>query len=90
MHGNFKKSITFARQLFKNDCQALVRSLYSEVDQAINLLNQFGHAQMTGSGACVFVLLNSQQAALDAQAQLPEFLKTIVCKAVNLSPLYIE
>jgi 4-diphosphocytidyl-2C-methyl-D-erythritol kinase len=45
---------------------------------------------MTGSGACVFVLLNSKQAALDAQAQLPEFLKTIVCKAVNSSPLYVK
>ena len=77
-----------AKQSFKNDCESLVRSLYSEVDKAINLLSQFGHAQMTGTGACAFVLFNSKQDALDAQAQLPEFLKTIVCKAINDSPLY--
>jgi 4-diphosphocytidyl-2-C-methyl-D-erythritol kinase len=82
--------IESTEQAFKNDCQALVSSLYSEVEQAINLLNQFGHARMTGTGACVFVLLNSKQAALDAQAQLPKFLKTIVCKAVNSSPLYVK
>ncbi|MCK5881714.1 MAG: 4-(cytidine 5'-diphospho)-2-C-methyl-D-erythritol kinase [Sinobacterium sp.] len=79
-----------APQEFKNDCESLVRTLYSEVDEALNLLSQFGLAQMTGTGACVFVLLNSKQDALDAQAQLPEFLKTIVCKAVNHSPLYTE
>lgn len=77
-----------AKQTFKNDCESLVRTLYSEVDQAIHLLSQFGQAQMTGTGACVFVLFSSKQEALDAQVQLPEFLKTIVCKAVNHSPLY--
>ena len=77
-----------AKQTFKNDCESLVRTLYSEVDEALNTLSQFGLAQMTGSGACVFVLFSSKQEALNVQAQLPEFLKTIVCKAVNDSLLY--
>ncbi len=77
-----------AKQIFRNDCESLVRTLYSEVDEALNTLSQFGLAQMTGSGACVFVLFSSKQEALNVQAQLPEFLTTIVCKAVNDSLLY--
>ncbi len=73
---------------FRNDCENLVRRLYPEVDEAISLLSKFGEAQMTGTGACVFLLLNSEQEALAVQKQLPSTLKTVVCKAQNVSPLF--
>jgi len=79
---------------FKNDCEALVRKLYPKVDKAINLLSQFGKAQMTGTGACAFVLLDSKQdaqAALSSlQNQTDESLKVILCKTVNQSPLHSD
>ena len=72
---------------FHNDCESLVRQLYPNVDEAIKLLSQFGKAQMTGTGACAFVLFDSREAAYNAQQLLPEFLQTVVCKAVNRSPM---
>ena len=75
---------------FRNDCEALVRKLYPQVDHAINLLSQFGQAQMTGTGACAFVLFDSQDAAVNAQQQLPESLHTEVCQALATSPMLAE
>ncbi|WP_445117092.1 4-(cytidine 5'-diphospho)-2-C-methyl-D-erythritol kinase [Acinetobacter sp. WZC-1] len=39
---------------FGNSFEPLARSLYPEVDEAMQYLNQFGTAKLTGTGACVF------------------------------------
>ena len=38
----------------RNDCEAAVRTLYPEVDDALRWLSRCGDARMTGTGACVF------------------------------------
>ncbi|MEB3767621.1 4-(cytidine 5'-diphospho)-2-C-methyl-D-erythritol kinase [Acinetobacter sp. MD2] len=40
---------------FGNNFEPLARSLYPEVDEAMQYLDQFGVAKLTGTGACVFV-----------------------------------
>ena len=40
---------------FRNDFEPLARNLYPEVDEAMQYLDQFGTAKLTGTGACVFV-----------------------------------
>lgn len=40
---------------FGNNFEQLARSLYPEVEQAFQYLNQYGQAKLTGTGACVFV-----------------------------------
>ncbi|MFT4518965.1 MAG: 4-diphosphocytidyl-2-C-methyl-D-erythritol kinase [Halioglobus sp.] len=70
----------------RNDCQQLVRRLYSEVDKALNLLDNFGEAKLTGTGSCVFASFDTQAQALAAQQQLPSEWVSIVAKGVNESP----
>mgnify|MGYP003599105981 FL=1 len=40
---------------FGNHFEPLARSLYPQVDEAMQYLDQFGKAKLTGTGACVFV-----------------------------------
>lgn len=39
---------------FGNNFEPIARSLYPEVDEAMQYLDQFGVAKLTGTGACVF------------------------------------
>lgn len=70
-----------------NDCQELVRQLYPEVDKALNILENFGEARLTGTGACVFAGFETEAQARAAQAQLPNGWNGIVAQGVNISPL---
>ncbi|MCF8998795.1 4-(cytidine 5'-diphospho)-2-C-methyl-D-erythritol kinase [Acinetobacter nectaris] len=40
---------------FGNCFEHLAKKLYPQVDEAMQYLNQFGNAKLTGTGACVFV-----------------------------------
>ncbi|TCM69817.1 4-diphosphocytidyl-2-C-methyl-D-erythritol kinase [Acinetobacter calcoaceticus] len=56
---NTKTSKFCAYQLkpsaFGNNFEPLARSLYPEVDEAMQYLDQFGIAKLTGTGACVYI-----------------------------------
>ena len=83
------KVAAFLEQGGKNDCQALVRSLYPQVENALQLLEFLTHnAQMTGTGACIFARFSTTEEALKVQAQLPNQLSSFVAKGINTSPLY--
>lgn len=51
-----------------NDLQPVACDLYPEVRRAIDALGRFGHARMSGSGACVFLPCESEQKALEVLA----------------------
>ena len=70
-----------------NDCQELVRQLYPEVDKALNILENFGEARLTGTGACVFAGFETEAQARAAQAQLPVGWNGIIAQGVNKSPV---
>ena len=70
-----------------NDCEAVVRSLYPEVDEAILWLNKWGAARMTGTGSCVFLDFDSKEAALAVAKHVPEKWQAYIAKAVNDSPV---
>lgn len=72
----------------KNDCQPLVESLYPQVKDAVDWLSQFGPAQMSGTGACVFASFGSELEARDVFAKRPKQLNGFVAKGVNQSPLH--
>ncbi len=79
----------FLEQGGKNDCQAVVRALYPEVDKALKTLEKFCQtAIMTGTGACVFASFDSSEKAQQVQQQLPCTLPSFVARGVNQSPLY--
>lgn len=70
---------------FGNNFEHLARRLYPEVDEAMQYLDQFGIAKLTGTGACVFTEVTEDM-------NLDEILKISPCKAylvnsLNESPL---
>ena len=79
---------TALRQGGRNDCQAIVSELYPEVGKALNLLNKFSFAKMTGTGACIFSSFGSETEAISASEQLPAEYVFFVAKGVNQSPAH--
>jgi len=72
----------------KNDCQPLVERLFPQVRDAVDWLNQYGPAQLTGTGSCVYAAFDSKQQALDVYAKRPKHLNGFVAQGVNNSPLH--
>ena len=71
----------------RNDCQQLVRRLYPEVDNALKLLENFGEARLTGTGACVFARFGTEAEARAAQRKLPPKWAAMVAQGINESPV---
>jgi len=71
----------------KNDCEAVVRRKHPEVAAALDWLNAFAPARMTGTGACVFAAFESEAAANVIAGQVPARWSSFVARGVNLSPL---
>ena len=71
---NTKSSKFCAYQLkpsdFGNNFEPLARSLYPEVDEAMQYLDQFGIAKLTGTGACVFTEVTSDMNIDDVLAKV--------------------
>lgn len=73
---------------FRNDCEAVVKRLYPEVEDALNWLRKFAPARLTGTGACIFGRFPTQSRALEVLAQKPSGIKGFVARSKNLSPLH--
>jgi 4-diphosphocytidyl-2-C-methyl-D-erythritol kinase len=71
----------------KNDCEAVVRRRYPEVAAALDWLNAYAPARMTGTGACLFAEFESEAAANVVAGQVPANCSSFVARGVNLSPL---
>jgi 4-diphosphocytidyl-2-C-methyl-D-erythritol kinase len=71
----------------RNDCTACVRGRYPEIAEAIDWLQEFGEARLTGTGACVFVALPDEHAAQAVRARLPARWSGYSVRGVNRSPL---
>lgn len=70
-----------------NDCEALVRAHYPQVDALLRWLGRFGPARMTGTGAAVFLPLNNETEGQRLVAQLPAHWWGVVTQGKNQSPL---
>lgn len=86
---NTKSSKFCAYQLkpsdFGNNFEPLARSLYPEVDEAMQYLDQFGVAKLTGTGACVFTEVTSDMNIDDVLANTP--CKAYLVNSLNESPI---
>ena len=81
------KMAAFFEGSSRNDCQNLVRNLHQEVDNALNWLDYFGEAKLTGTGACVFASFDGEQEARSALSQMPESMTGFVARGINTSPV---
>lgn len=74
----------------RNDLEPVVRRLYPEVDNALTWLGKFGDARMTGSGACVFVPVDSEARGREILAARPgsQEMNGFVARGRNVHPLH--
>jgi 4-diphosphocytidyl-2-C-methyl-D-erythritol kinase len=78
----------------RNDCQAVSCKLYPPIKAALDWLDQFAEARMTGTGASVFASFPTQAAATEILSRLPAATSNqipgcqgFVARGVNRSPL---
>lgn len=71
---------------FGNNFKPVVRSLYPEVDEAMQYLDQFGVAKLTGTGACVFIEVTDDMNVTDILENAP--CKSYLVNSLQESPLH--
>ncbi|OTG66728.1 4-(cytidine 5'-diphospho)-2-C-methyl-D-erythritol kinase [Acinetobacter silvestris] len=70
---------------FRNDFEPLAKNLYPKVDEAMQYLDQFGIAKLTGTGACVFTEVTIDMNVDEILAHSP--CKAYIVNSLNESPL---
>ena len=73
-------------KLFRNDLEKVVCEEFPSVATTLQWLNQYGEARMSGSGASVFVTVNSEQEAAELLAKKPTNTSGFVAKAIQFHP----
>ncbi len=71
----------------KNVCEPVVKRLYPEVAEAMDWLEGFGAARMSGTGASVFASFAEEARARSVLAELPSNWRGFVARGRNRSPL---
>ncbi len=72
-----------------NVFESVVAKQHSEIAEVIQFLRQYSDARLTGTGACVFAACESEAAAQDLLAKLPDHWAAFVAKGLNQSPLQV-
>lgn len=73
-----------------NVCEKVACNLYPEIQLAIDWLNQYGNARMTGTGACVFAAFDSLEQAEGVVSRAPSKWDSFVVKAMNKNPVLTQ
>ncbi len=71
-----------------NVCEAVARERYPAIDKALNWLNQYAEARMTGTGACIYAPFDSQSAAEKVKSLLPKQWQGFVVRGMNRNPVH--
>jgi 4-diphosphocytidyl-2-C-methyl-D-erythritol kinase len=70
-----------------NDCLGVVRRRYHEVARAFDWLSAFGHARLTGTGACVFLACETLVRSREIAREVPSQIEAFLARGLNDSPL---
>ena len=71
----------------RNDCLGVVRRRFPEVARALDWLSRYGAARLTGTGACVFLAVETIELGLEIVRRLPPELDGFLVRGLNDSPL---
>jgi len=71
----------------RNVCEPVACQLYPDIKNAIDWLNQYSIAKMTGTGACIFASFNSLEQAESVTSLAPKHWSAFVVKAMNTNPI---
>ncbi len=74
----------------RNDCLAVVQQLYPQVTAAMQWLDEFSAARLTGTGASVFAEFETEDAATRVLKQLPGHWQGFVARGLNVSPTHSQ
>lgn len=74
----------------RNELETVVRREYAEVDAVFRWLANHGDARMTGTGAGVFIILESEQQGRQIVQQVPPAWQAFLVRGQNRSPLQRE
>ncbi len=77
----------FFQGVYRNDCESVVVARYPEVGDALEWLQDFASARLTGTGACIFAAFGSQREAVTVQAQVPPRWTSFTARGVDVSPV---
>ena len=72
----------------ENQLEPLVRADYPAVNALFDWLNEYGQARMSGSGASVFMRLDSAEQGYQLLANKPSEVSGFVARSVNQHPLF--
>lgn len=71
-----------------NVCEPVVRQTHPQVAEALDWLNKFAKARLTGTGACIFASFALRDEAEKVLRRLPEKWHGFVARGMNISPLH--
>lgn len=71
----------------RNDCEPVVRRRFPAVAEALDWLEGFAPARLTGTGSCVYAAMPDEAHAREALASLPRRWTGYVVRGLNRSPL---
>jgi len=71
----------------RNDCEPVVRRRFPAVGEALDWLEGFAPARLTGTGSCVYAAMPDEARARAALASLPRRWTGYVVRGLNRSPL---
>lgn len=75
-------------KLFRNDLEKVVCEEFTAVANSLKWLSQYGEARMSGSGASVFVAVDSYKKAEAILSQKPINIDGFIAKSLSKHPLY--
>ncbi len=78
----------FLRGGGRNDCEAVVRARYRQVDEAMRWLAAFAEPRLTGTGACIYAAFAEERRAREVAGQVPAPWRAWVVHGLNRSPLH--
>ena len=71
----------------RNDCTPTVRGRFPAVGRALDWLSTFGEARLTGTGACIFLGLDTADEAERILRRMPSEFTGFIAQGMNKSPL---
>ncbi|GHA91551.1 4-(cytidine 5'-diphospho)-2-C-methyl-D-erythritol kinase [Modicisalibacter luteus] len=75
-------------EAWRNDCEPVVRQLYPEVNDALGWLSGLAPTLLTGTGACVFCRLTSEDEASSILGRVRSGWTAFMAHGCNTSPLH--
>jgi len=72
----------------RNDCEAVVRKLYPELENVMKELEVWGKPHMTGTGSCVFLAMPDEQTAISTARAINCRYNVCAVRGLDRSPVH--